>query len=195
MRTEYVSLVEILRRVDFGIYDHEEFEKAMAWVEKFCKPNEGHDYNEDRALFPGTPSVKLNGKKPSELSFNQFDVMLGPGYQFSTGPFKTRVRCGGIYRVASKNFDYTNAIYYYRGGEYNNISERSETWRFNAQFGLYAGAGLEYPLRKCSLICDVDYIYDYNRWTALTGPDLMVSDSDETTIKQHGFCLSLGVKF
>lgn len=147
------------------------------------------------SLFPGTPSVQLNGKKPSSLTFNQLDVMFGPGYQFQTGLFKTRVRCGGIYRVASKNFDYTNAIYYYRGGEYNNISERSETWRFNAQFGLYAGAGIEYPLRKCSLICDLDYIYDYNCWTALTGPDLMVSDSDETTIKQHGFCLSLGVKF
>lgn len=62
MRTEYVSLVEILRRVDYGIYDHEEFEKAMQWVEKFCKTNEGHDYNEDRALFPGTPMTTFNGK-------------------------------------------------------------------------------------------------------------------------------------
>ncbi len=41
MRTEYVSLVEILRRVDFGIYDKEEFAKAMQWVEKYCKPQEG----------------------------------------------------------------------------------------------------------------------------------------------------------
>lgn len=62
MRTEYVSLVEILRRVDFGIYDKEEFQKAMAWVEKYCKPNEGHDYNEDRPLFPGTPMTTFNGK-------------------------------------------------------------------------------------------------------------------------------------
>ena len=62
MRTEYVDLVEILRRVDFGIYDHEEFEKAMAWVEKYCKVNEGHDYNEDRPLFPGTPMTTFNGK-------------------------------------------------------------------------------------------------------------------------------------
>ena len=62
MRTEYVELVEILRRVDFGIYDHEEFDKAMKWVEKYCKPNEGHDYNEDRPLFPGTPMTTFNGK-------------------------------------------------------------------------------------------------------------------------------------
>ena len=62
MRTEYASLVEILRRVDFGIYDKEEFEMAMAWVEKYCKPNEGHDYNEDRQQFPGTPMTTFNGK-------------------------------------------------------------------------------------------------------------------------------------
>lgn len=62
MRTEYASLVEILRRVDFGIYDKEEFEKAMAWVEKYCKPNEGHDYNEDRQQFPGIPMTTFNGK-------------------------------------------------------------------------------------------------------------------------------------
>ena len=62
MRTEYVSLVEILRRVDFGIYDKEEFEKAMQWVDKYCKPQEGHDYNEDRPLFPGVPMTTFNGK-------------------------------------------------------------------------------------------------------------------------------------
>lgn len=62
MRTEYVSLVEILRRVDFGIYDKDEFEKAMKWVEKYCKPQEGHDYNEDRPLFPGVPMTTFNGK-------------------------------------------------------------------------------------------------------------------------------------
>jgi L-fucose isomerase len=62
MRTEYVEMVEILRRVDRGIFDPDEFAKAMAWVEKYCKPNEGHDYNEDRPLFPGTPMTSFNGK-------------------------------------------------------------------------------------------------------------------------------------
>lgn len=62
MRTEYVSLVEILRRVDYGIYDKDEFERAMQWVEKYCKPQEGHDYNEDRPLFPGVPMTTFNGK-------------------------------------------------------------------------------------------------------------------------------------
>lgn len=62
MRTEYVSLVEILRRVDSGIFDHDEFKRAMSWVNEFCKPNEGKDYNEDKSLFPGTPMTSFNGK-------------------------------------------------------------------------------------------------------------------------------------
>jgi len=62
MRTEYVDLVEILRRVDFGIYDHEEFDRAMKWVNKYCKVNEGHDYNEDRVIPPGTHMTTFNGK-------------------------------------------------------------------------------------------------------------------------------------
>lgn len=45
MRNESVDSTEILRRMKEGIYDAAEFEKAMAWVEKYCKPNEGTDYN------------------------------------------------------------------------------------------------------------------------------------------------------
>jgi L-fucose isomerase len=45
MRNESVDEVEILRRMDEGIYDPEEFKKAMAWVEKYCKVNEGWDKN------------------------------------------------------------------------------------------------------------------------------------------------------
>ena len=45
LRNESVDEVEILRRMDLGIYDTEEFEKAMAWVKKYCMPNEGWDKN------------------------------------------------------------------------------------------------------------------------------------------------------
>lgn len=45
MRNESVDETEILRRMDEGIYDQEEYKKAMAWVEKYCKPNEGWDKN------------------------------------------------------------------------------------------------------------------------------------------------------
>ena len=45
MRNEQVDETEILRRMDEGIYDHDEYKKAMAWVEKYCKVNEGWDKN------------------------------------------------------------------------------------------------------------------------------------------------------
>ena len=50
MRNESVDEVEILRRMDLGIYDPEEFEKAMAWVKKYCMPNEGWDKNPEGKL-------------------------------------------------------------------------------------------------------------------------------------------------
>ena len=45
MRTEQVDMIEILRRIDEKIYDQDEFAKAMEWTEKYCKPNEGTDFN------------------------------------------------------------------------------------------------------------------------------------------------------
>ena len=45
MRNESVDEVEILRRMDLGIYDPNEYAKAMAWVKKYCMPNEGWDKN------------------------------------------------------------------------------------------------------------------------------------------------------
>lgn len=45
MRNEAVDMIEILRRVNEGIYDKEEFTKALAWTEKYCKANEGEDFN------------------------------------------------------------------------------------------------------------------------------------------------------
>ena len=45
MRNESVDETEILRRMEEGIYDHEEYAKAMAWTEKYCKVNEGWDKN------------------------------------------------------------------------------------------------------------------------------------------------------
>lgn len=45
MRNEAVDMIEILRRVSEGVYDKEEFKKALAWTEKYCKSNEGEDFN------------------------------------------------------------------------------------------------------------------------------------------------------
>lgn len=44
MRCESVDMTEVMRRVSLGIYDHEEYEKAMEWTKKNCKPREGEDF-------------------------------------------------------------------------------------------------------------------------------------------------------
>ena len=43
LRSESVDESEILRRIDKGIYDHEEFERALKWTREHCK--EGFDKN------------------------------------------------------------------------------------------------------------------------------------------------------
>jgi L-fucose isomerase len=43
VRTEVIDMSELVRRAEQGIYDHAEYEKALAWVKKNCK--EGKDYN------------------------------------------------------------------------------------------------------------------------------------------------------
>jgi L-fucose isomerase len=43
MRTEVVDMVELVRRMEEGIYDKEEYERALEWVKKYCK--EGEDVN------------------------------------------------------------------------------------------------------------------------------------------------------
>ena len=39
MRVESVDEVEIIRRMEQGIYDQKEYEKALKWVKKYCKPD------------------------------------------------------------------------------------------------------------------------------------------------------------
>ena len=51
MRNEYVDASEIERRIQLGIYDHEEFDRAMAWTEKYCKSNEGKDFNPEHLIY------------------------------------------------------------------------------------------------------------------------------------------------
>ncbi len=47
MRCESVDMCEIIRRVNEGIYDKEEYEKALAWTRKNCKQN-ADIYNGDK---------------------------------------------------------------------------------------------------------------------------------------------------
>ncbi len=93
MRNEQVDMSEIIRRIDEGIYDKEEYAKAMAWTEKYCKVNEGTDFNSPkkkknrieldadweyvvkmfivfRDLMCGNPKLKEMGFKEEALGHN-----------------------------------------------------------------------------------------------------------------------------
>lgn len=48
IRAEWVDMSEIIRRITLEIYDHDEYEKALAWVKENCK--EGFDLNEGKDL-------------------------------------------------------------------------------------------------------------------------------------------------
>lgn len=93
IRVEGVDEVEILRRIEKGIYDKTEYDKAMAWTTTYCKVNEGVDYNSPdkvasreqkdkdwafvvkmtliiRDLMIGNPALKALGFKEEALGHN-----------------------------------------------------------------------------------------------------------------------------
>ncbi len=43
MRNEYVDMTEFVRRIELEIYDHDEYERALAWIKENCNP--GADVN------------------------------------------------------------------------------------------------------------------------------------------------------
>lgn len=72
IRAEWVDMVEIRRRVELGIYDKEEYERAIAWIRDNCK--EGFDINE---------KPHSRARKDEEWAYNAKmtivcrDIMLG----------------------------------------------------------------------------------------------------------------------
>lgn len=60
MRNEYVDSTEVLRRIQLGIYDKQEFEKAIAWTREHCK--EGTDYNQQK-------NIKTREEKDKDWEF------------------------------------------------------------------------------------------------------------------------------
>ena len=98
MRNEYVDSSEVLRRIQLGIYDEEEFKKALEWTKKHCK--EGADFNQKhkvknrkekdedwefvvkmtliiRDLMIGNPKLKEMGHAEEAMGHNAFI----PGFQ------------------------------------------------------------------------------------------------------------------
>lgn len=62
MRNESVDLTEIIRRMTEGIYDPEEFDRAMAWTDKYCKTREGAD-------IANTAKAKTREQKDQDWEF------------------------------------------------------------------------------------------------------------------------------
>ena len=50
MRNESVDMSEFIRRIDEDIFDHGEYEKALAWTKSYCKEGEDLNSGNDRAL-------------------------------------------------------------------------------------------------------------------------------------------------
>jgi len=76
IRVEAVDEVEIIRRVEKGIFDPEEFVKAMAWTEKYCKVNEGNDYNS--AELKSSPEQKeKDWEYVVKMTLIMRDLMIG----------------------------------------------------------------------------------------------------------------------
>ncbi|GEB28300.1 L-fucose isomerase [Enterococcus casseliflavus] len=46
MHVEYVDMIEILRRIELGIYDEKEYQKLREWITEYC--NEGIDVNKGK---------------------------------------------------------------------------------------------------------------------------------------------------
>jgi len=74
LRVETVDMSELIRRIDEGIYDKTELDKALAWVEKYCK--EGKDYNPPK--FPRSRKLKdKDWQTVIQMTMISRDLMVG----------------------------------------------------------------------------------------------------------------------
>ena len=76
IRPEWVDMTEILRRVKLEIYDHAEYEKALAWTKANCP--EGMDVNNE--VNPGNPDVMSHEEQWEfcvKMTLIIRDIMLG----------------------------------------------------------------------------------------------------------------------
>ena len=74
IRAEWVDMVEVTRRVELGIYDHEEYERALKWVKENCP--EGFDKNPENIRH--TPEQKeKEWEFVVKMTLICRDIMLG----------------------------------------------------------------------------------------------------------------------
>ncbi len=77
IRAEWVDMSEVIRRIELGIFDHSEYEKAREWVRSRCI--EGKDWNEDAFGFKNfTPEEReAQWDFVTKMTLILRDIMLG----------------------------------------------------------------------------------------------------------------------
>ena len=74
MRVETIDMSEFIRRMDKGIYDQAEYEKALAWVKKNCP--EGKDFNSP-ATKRSRKQLNSEWEKSVKMALIARDLMVG----------------------------------------------------------------------------------------------------------------------
>lgn len=74
MRTENVDMIEIDRRIAEGIYDQEEYERAIRWTRKYCK--EGKDFNR-KSLQKSRAAKDADWEYVVKMTMVARDLMVG----------------------------------------------------------------------------------------------------------------------
>lgn len=75
LRAEWVDEVEILRRMELGIYDEEEFQKALAWTKEHCP--QGDDNVNDPPIVQGDERSEKDWEFTVKMTLIIRDIMLG----------------------------------------------------------------------------------------------------------------------
>ncbi len=74
MRTEFVDMTELVRRIEEKIYDQDEYEVALAWVKENCK--EGKDINPESLMFSQEQKDK-DWETTVKMTLIMRDLMIG----------------------------------------------------------------------------------------------------------------------
>ncbi|OWA34138.1 L-fucose isomerase [Saccharibacillus sp. O16] len=74
MKNAYVDMTEVTRRIESGIYDGEEYERALAWTQEHCK--EGADPNEEEERIPADRKEE-NWANSVKMTLIVRDLMIG----------------------------------------------------------------------------------------------------------------------
>lgn len=77
MRNESVDLTEIIRRMNEGIYDKDEYAKAYEWIIKHCKVNEGEDFKNRPEKKKGRQQKDADWEFIVKMTLIMKDLMIG----------------------------------------------------------------------------------------------------------------------